>query len=50
MNLFVVDLTLGEHTINYKVNQKNPEIIMPKDFLLKTNVEYHLLVEHKNNQ
>lgn len=43
--MVVVDLPPGEHTINYKANQKLPQIIAPDDPPLKTNVNYHLIVK-----
>ncbi len=46
--MIVVDFPVGEHTINYKVNQKLPAIIAPDDPPLKTNINYHLIVKPDN--
>jgi hypothetical protein len=43
--MLVVDLPLGEHDIRYEVTQLVPGSIMPKDFLVTTDVRYHLIVE-----
>ena len=43
--MVVVDLPVGEHDVRYKVNQKLPETIAPDDFLLTTDVKYHLTVK-----
>lgn len=43
--MVVVDLPVGEHDIQYEVFQKVPELEMPRDALIKTDVKYHLTVQ-----
>ena len=43
--MLVVDLPPGEHDIRYEVTQLVPGSIMPRDFLVTTDVRYHFIVE-----
>jgi hypothetical protein len=48
-SIIVVDLPVGEHSIEYKVWQDVTDLYKPRDFPLLTSVKYYLTVEPRHN-